>query len=60
MKGHKQSEAQPKLITIAEAAKAIQWLEEFMHGDTPDAAQARVVCGLIRGLQRVVALRSLK
>jgi hypothetical protein len=48
--------SEPTLINVAEATKAIQWLEEFMHGDSPDAAQARVVCGLIRGLERVARL----
>lgn len=54
MKSRKVAESEPKLISIAEATRAIQWLEEFMQGDSSDAAQARVVCGLIRGLQRVV------
>jgi hypothetical protein len=56
VKGKRAREHEPKLISVAEATKAIQWLEEFMHGDSPDAAKARVVCGLIRGLERVYEL----
>jgi hypothetical protein len=50
--------SKPKLISIAEATKALQWLEEFQHGDSSDAAQARVVCGLIRRLERAACVRS--
>jgi hypothetical protein len=56
VKSKKAKEHEPKLISIAEATKAIQWFEEFMHSDSPDAAQERVVCGLIRGLKRVYEL----
>jgi hypothetical protein len=53
MKNGKLTESEPRLISIAEATKAIQWLEKFMQGNSPDAAEARVVCGIIRGLERV-------
>jgi UDP-2,3-diacylglucosamine pyrophosphatase LpxH len=58
MKNRKLRESKPRLISIAEATTAIQWLEEFMQGDSPDAAQARVVCGLIRGLQHVADMNT--
>lgn len=58
MKNRKLTESKVKLISIAEATTAVEWLEEFMQGDSPDAAQARVVCGLIQGLQRVADMNS--
>lgn len=54
MKNRKLTKSKPRLISIAETTAAIQWLENFMQGDSSDAPQARVVCGLIRGLSHVV------
>lgn len=54
MKIRELTESEPKLISPSEATEAIQWLEEFMKGDSPDAAQARVVCGLLRGLEHLL------
>lgn len=53
MTSRKLTESKPMLMSIAQATNAIQWLEEFMQGNSPDAAQARVICGVIRGLERV-------
>jgi hypothetical protein len=46
-----------KLTSLDEAAKAMQWLQEVGAGDTPDAVNARIVEGIIRGLQRVCELQ---
>jgi hypothetical protein len=53
MPGRTRKNREQRLISLSEATTAIQWFEEFMHGDSPDATQARVVCRLIRGLHRV-------
>jgi hypothetical protein len=42
-----------KLINLDDAAKALQWLRKIGCGDTPDAANARIIEGIIRGLQHV-------
>lgn len=41
-----------RLISSTEAAKAIQWLEQFMQGTSPDAVQARLVNAIIQGMMK--------
>jgi hypothetical protein len=43
----------PNLISVTEAAHGMQWLQMVGNGDTPDAANAKIVEGLIRALSKI-------
>jgi len=45
-----------KLISLDDAAKATLWLQKVRAGNTPDGVNARIVEGIIRGLQIVSEL----
>ena len=40
----------PKNVSVAQGTLAMEWLYRLMNSDAPDAAQARVVWRITRGL----------
>jgi hypothetical protein len=50
------SKSGKKLISIDEAAQGLRWLEGIGASNLPAAHNARIVIGLIKGLERVLEM----